>query len=281
VISISNTLKKTKEMEDYEKETGKKAIWRERVTESFRKWQKGEKIYEKNKERIMVLVSEDNKKKWQDFTKSNEIPTLSKLVRQAVNFYIEFQEKSRSIKNLSEISHELKESLTIIKGYSQILFENYKDKLDWDITLQLKTILDQSLILENKIVNNLEKPGIEDYSYDILLIEDDLMTVNLLIDYFERKGYSCKYLSSGAEAINEIISYTPKLILLDIILPDINGYEVCKEIKSRKNKENIPIFYITAVSASEVQNKLKETGANGYFLKPFDFTKFPILFDYL
>ena len=171
-------------MEEYENETGKKAIWRERVTEGFKKWQKGEKIYEKNKERIMVLVSEENKKKWQDFTKNYEITTISKLVRQAVNFYIEFKEKSRSNKNLSEISHELKESLTIIKGYSQILFDNYKDKLDWDITLQLKTILDQSLILENKIVTNLESPSIEDSTYQILLVEDDRLTVNLLTDFF-------------------------------------------------------------------------------------------------
>jgi len=64
---ISENLKKTKEMEQYENETGKFAIWRGRITEGFRKWQKGEKIYEKNKERIMILVSEEIKSNWQNF----------------------------------------------------------------------------------------------------------------------------------------------------------------------------------------------------------------------
>jgi len=74
---ISNELKNDKFMDDYEKETGKKAIWRGRVTESFKKWQKGEKIYEKNKERVMILVSDEIKKKWQAFIKENEIATIS------------------------------------------------------------------------------------------------------------------------------------------------------------------------------------------------------------
>ncbi|KKL81142.1 hypothetical protein LCGC14_1997690, partial [marine sediment metagenome] len=46
-------------------------------------------------------------------------------------FFIEFKEKSRLFKTTTQISHELKESSTIIKGYSQILFEDFKDKLDW------------------------------------------------------------------------------------------------------------------------------------------------------
>ena len=278
---ILDNLKETKEMTEYEKETGKKAIWRGQVTEGFKKWQKGEKIYEKNKERVMILVSEESKKKWQDFIKNYNITTVSKLIRQAVNFYIEYKTNSRSLKSVADISHELKEALTIIKGYSQILFEEYKDKLDWDITLKLKTIYDHSLILENKIITNLEKPSTEDFTYDILIIEDDLLTINLLIDFFNRKGYSCKYITTGSEALEELQNYTPKLILLDILLPDISGYEICKEIKSKKQRKNIPVFYITAVSGYEVREKMEETGADGYFLKPFDFKKFNIIFEYL
>ena len=274
-------LKETKEMLEYEKETGKKAIWRGNVTEGFKKWQKGEKIYEKNKERVMILVSEDSKKKWQDFIKNYDIATISKLIRQAVNFFMEYKANSRSLKSIADISHELKEALTIIKGYSQILFEEYKDTLDWDITLKLKTIYDQSLILENKIITNLEKPDSRDFAYDILIIEDDLLTINLLKDFFIRKGYSCKAITTGSEALEELQNYNPKLILLDILLPDISGYEICKEFKSKKVRKNVPVFYITAVSGYEVREKLEETGADGYFLKPFDFKKFNVVFDYL
>lgn len=280
MVIISNDLKIDKVMEEYEKETGKKAIWRGRVTESFKKWQKGEKIYEKNKERVMILVSDEIKKKWQSFIKKNEIATISKLIRRAVNFYIEFTEESRTLKSATQISHELKEALTIIKGYSNILFENYKDKLDWDIILKLKTIYDQSIILENKIISNLEKPS-KDILYDILIIEDDALTIELLFDYFQSKGYSCKHTTSASETFEEIQRSHPKLILLDIILPDINGYEICKKIKSNKKLNTIPIYFITALPRSEVMDKMEETGADGYFLKPFDFSKFNVLFNNL
>jgi len=280
VVIISNDLKNDKAMEEYEKETGKKAIWRGRVTESFKKWQKGEKIYEKNKERVMILVSDEIKKKWQGFIKENEIATISKLIRRAVNFFIVFTEESRTLKSATQISHELKEALTIIKGYSNILFENYKDKLDWDIILKLKTIYDQSIILENKIISNLEKPS-KDILYDILIIEDDALTIELLFDYFQSKGYSCKHTTSASETFEEIQRSHPKLILLDIILPDINGYEICKKIKSNKKLNTIPIYFITALPRSEVMDKMEETGADGYFLKPFDFSKFNVLFNNL
>ena len=75
--------------------------------------------------------------------------------------------------------------------------------------------------------------------------------------------------------------YIPKLILLDILLPDIDGYEICKKIKSNDQLKEVPVYYITAVPHSEVVDKMKETGANGFFLKPFDFSKFEILFNYL
>ena len=278
---ISDNFNKTNEMEDYEKETGKFAIWRGRVTEGFKKWQKGEKIYEKDKERIMILVSVEVKSKWQNFAKKFEYTTVSKLIREAVSFFIKLKENISSRKPLPQISHELKEVLTIIKGYSHLLFEEYKDQLDLDIMLKIKTIYDQSLILEDKIINNLEQPKLGEYPYDILIIEDELLTINLLVDYFRMKNYTCKYVLTGEEALEEIKSNIPKLILLDILLPDIDGFEICRKIKSNENLKKVPVFYITAVPRSKVVEKMIETGADGYFLKPFDFSKFKILFDYL
>ncbi len=280
-MEISENLKKTREMENYEKETGKQAIWRGRITDSFKKWQKGEKIYEKDKERVMILVPEEVKRKWQDFIKNSEFSTISKLVRDAVNFYIDLKENQTSIKTASQLSHDLKEHLTTIKGYSQILFENYKDKLDMDVLLKIKSIYDQSLMLEKKIVSNLDKSKITGTAYDILIIEDDFFTVKLLVDFFEIKGYSCKYVLTGTEAIEELQVSIPKLILIDILLPDIDGYQICKKIKSDERLKNVQAFYATAVPHSEVITKMKETGADGYFLKPFNFSEFEALFKHL
>ncbi|MHA2132192.1 MAG: hypothetical protein ACW99L_19645, partial [Promethearchaeota archaeon] len=66
-MKISNNIKKTEEIKTYEEETGKKAIWKNSVTEGFKKRVKGEKIYEADKERITFLVSEGTKNKWQEF----------------------------------------------------------------------------------------------------------------------------------------------------------------------------------------------------------------------
>ena len=98
--------------------------------------------------------------------------------------------------------------------------------------------------------------------------------------FFRLKGYSCKDSTSGSETFKELEINKPKLILLDILLPDMNGYEICKKIKSDEDYNDIPIFFITAVPENEVKPKIKETMADGYFLKPFNFSEFEKLFDY-
>jgi len=64
----NNSYEKTEQMKRYEKETGRYAIWRGVVTKGFRKWQRGEKVYHRDKERISLYVPEDTKSKWLDYT---------------------------------------------------------------------------------------------------------------------------------------------------------------------------------------------------------------------
>ncbi|MFX1325689.1 MAG: response regulator, partial [Promethearchaeota archaeon] len=159
----------------------------------------------------------------------------------------------------------------------------YKGELDEDILSTIKNIFDQSLLLENKIINILDniKPESVESQFDILLIEDDLATIRLLTSYFENKGYKCKGVVSGTKGLEEIRGGIPKLILLDIILPDISGYEICKMIKDHQKYKTIPVFLLTAIPGSEVEKKMDETRADGYILKPFDFSDFEILFQYI
>ena len=70
-------------MESFERETGKKAVWRGSITESFKKWQKGESGFEIDKERISLYVSKDIKDEWLNFANNNDYSTLSKLIREA------------------------------------------------------------------------------------------------------------------------------------------------------------------------------------------------------
>ena len=235
----------------------------------------------KEKERITILVSEETKNKWLNYSQKKDYSTLSKLIRKAVDFYIDFSLKPNPITTISKLSHDLKEPLTAIKGFSHLLIENYKDKLDWATLSKIKEVYDQSLNLEGIITNALDDYQRESFEYDILLVDDDTSTNKVLIDFFRIKGYSCKDVTSGTELFRELENYKPKIILLDILLPDINGYEICKKIKLDEKYKHIPIFYITAVPRNEVKEKLKETMADGYFLKPFNFYEFEKLFNYL
>ncbi|MEJ2276612.1 MAG: response regulator [Candidatus Lokiarchaeota archaeon] len=231
---------KTDEMIQYEKETGRYAVWRGVITESFKNWLRGEKIYSRDKERISLYVSEDTKIKWQNFIKKSDFSTLSKLVRQSVNHFIKTSKERELDGNLnklnpqtvSNISHALKIPLTSIKGYSELLLKNYRKDLDGNVLETVRNIFDQSILLENKIVDFLEdiKPGPR--NYEILLIEDDVSTIQLITSYFKSKGYTCKGVVSGNKGLEELKSSRPSVILLDIILPDISGYDICKKIKS-------------------------------------------------
>ncbi|TXT58150.1 MAG: Signal transduction response regulator [Promethearchaeota archaeon] len=280
---------KTKEMEEYEKETGRYAIWRNVVTESFKRWLKGEKIYNRDKERISLYVTDKTKSKWQNFIKDSNYSTISKLIRNSVKTFIEDfhkkeidQEISKiNPKTVSNISHALKEPLTSIKGYSQLLIENHSNKLNENVLETIRNIFDQSILLENKIIKFLDNIKQPSQSPDILLIEDDLATIRLITSYFESKGYNCKGVVSGSKGIEELKNSTPKVILLDIILPDLSGYDICKTIKSDNDYKSIPVFFLTAIAGSEVEKKLDETKADGYILKPFNFSDFEEIFEIL
>ncbi len=292
-MKTENIIGKTEEMLRYEKETKKYAIWRGIITEGFKKWQKGEKIYNRSKERISLYVPEETKSNWQKFIKENRIyPTFSKLIRESVKAFIidkstnsnsSFSKRKRL--TIGDISHALKEPLTSIKGYSQLLIENYREKLKDEVLDTIKNIFEQSILLENKIIDILDNvdPEVkkEKIQYDFLLIEDDIPTIDLLKHLFNTKGYTCKGVTSGLKGLEEIKNSPPKIILLDIIMPVLSGDELCKKIKSDKNLKHIPIYFLTAIPGAEVEKKIEETGANGYILKPFNFTDFNFLFNIL
>ena len=175
----------------------------------------------------------------------------------------------------------LKEKLTTICGFSQLLLEKYSNKLNEDMKSIINNILNETKQLENNLSPRLEVNEFKPSPFDILLIEDHVPTIELLKNFFESKGYSFKGVLTGLKGIEELNRTFPKLILLDIILPDISGYDICKEIKSNERLKHIPVFYLTAVTRIKVEEKLNETMADGFILKPFDLPSLEFLFDYL
>jgi len=196
---------------------------------------------------------------------------------------MESKSKSSLLENITSLTHDLKEPLTSIKGFSQLTMENDLDKLENlpNIRARIKEIYNQSVFLENKINEILNGVETKHNQYDILIIEDDSPTIMVLTDFFKIKGYSSVGVTTGTKALEELNRWTPRLILLDILLPDISGYEVCEKIKSNKNLKKIPLYFITAIPESDVREKLEETKAEGLLLKPFNFSEFEDVFNYL
>jgi CheY-like chemotaxis protein len=275
-------------MEEYEQKTGKLAIWQGKVTKGFLKWKEGESYQYSYKKRISVYISNDTEKKWREFMHIHNFSSFSKLIRFGVDYFI--NEKSKfggklltSLENgqPDNIAHMLKEKLTTICGFSQLLLEKYSKELNEDIQSIINNILNETKQLEYNLSPKLEMNKLNSSSFDILLIEDHVPTTELLKKYFENKGYSFKGVLTGLEGIEELNRNFPKLILLDIILPDISGYDICKEIKSNKRLKNIPVFYLTAVTRDRVEEKLNETMADGFILKPFDLPALEFLFEFI
>ncbi len=242
--------------------------------------EKEKKDYYSGKKRISVYISDEMEKEWHDFIKKNKISSISKLIREGINYYIE--EKSSLIsQDLSVFTHSLKERFTIIKGNLQLILETHQKDLNKDVLTIINHLLDEIKQFEERFIFRLEKPGETTAEYDILLIEDDMSTIELVTNFFEAKGYTSKGFITGAKGLEELNFNTPKLILLDIILPDVSGFMICKKIKADEKFKDIPLIYLTAVPGNKVNEKIEETKADGYILKPFDLSDFDFVFQYL
>jgi len=242
--------------------------------------------YSKNnhkKERITILISSSKKKKILDFSKKNNFKNLSDFIRACIDFYIEYSPKLFFIDNLPLILNKFKDSLTIIKGYSQIISEKYINEIPEKILLKIKDIYLHSIDLEDKINNFIEEfeELNQDLSNYIVIIDSNVKTFEILKYFFLENGYKSKLIRSGVRALKQINKNPPKLLLLNADLPDLSAYEIVKKIKLESDLNKIPIYYYTNTSDLDTLNKIKETKANGYFLKPFDFSKMKMLFKHL
>ena len=103
-----------------------------------------------------------------------------------------------------------------------------------------------------------------------ILIVDDEPNIVLSLDYLVRKkGYTPFIARNGSEALSIAHAEIPDLILLDIMMPDIDGYEVCQTLKSDERFAATKIIFLSAKSKKEDIEKGLQMGADKYFTKPF------------
>ena len=101
----------------------------------------------------------------------------------------------------------------------------------------------------------------------ILIVDDDVNIAELISLYLTKEGFETKMVHDGEEALHACQQFAPNLILLDLMLPGIDGYQVCREIRA---KSNVPIIMLSA--KGEIFDKVLglELGADDYIMKPFD-----------
>jgi CheY-like chemotaxis protein len=104
----------------------------------------------------------------------------------------------------------------------------------------------------------------------LLIIEDDVDVSEMLVTFFEAQGYEVFHAEEGAEGIAISRSKFPNLVLLDVMLPDMDGFDVCKALRTTTLTRYIPITFLTQRDARADKVAGLELGADDYVTKPFD-----------
>jgi two-component system, OmpR family, alkaline phosphatase synthesis response regulator PhoP len=104
----------------------------------------------------------------------------------------------------------------------------------------------------------------------ILIIEDEQPIVNLLKIRLEASGYEVIFATDGQKGLNRAREEAPDLIILDIMLPTMNGYQILRMLKFDGRYKEIPIIVLTAKGLDEDKKLGQDLGADAYFGKPFE-----------
>lgn len=103
----------------------------------------------------------------------------------------------------------------------------------------------------------------------ILIVEDEVDIANLISFNLERAGYSVAMAHDGNEGLQRILKEQPDLVILDLMLPSMDGYQVLKEMQRDTRSHSIPVLMLTAKGQTEDRIKGLESGADDYLTKPF------------
>ena len=103
----------------------------------------------------------------------------------------------------------------------------------------------------------------------LLLIEDEDSLAYTLKTFFEKKNFNVEIVKDGEDALFQAESMKPDVVLLDWMLPNMSGLEICRQIRSNKSINKVPIIFLTAKGEEEDKLRGLDTGADDYITKPF------------
>ncbi|WP_320041872.1 response regulator [uncultured Desulfobacter sp.] len=107
----------------------------------------------------------------------------------------------------------------------------------------------------------------------ILIVDDQPNNIKVLISFLKSQNFQTRIAESGERALQLLDRFLPDLILLDVMMPGMNGFETCREIKTDEKKADIPIVFMTALDNIEDKVQGFKAGGVDYITKPFDQTE--------
>lgn len=115
---------------------------------------------------------------------------------------------------------------------------------------------------------NVQEPMTARDAITVFAVDDDPVTRRMLKAIFERNGYRIETAATANEALLALAVKKPDLIILDVVMPGISGFELCKKIKENKHLRNVPVLFLTGESQPKDYKEGHDSGAMMYVPKP-------------
>jgi pilus assembly protein CpaE len=107
-------------------------------------------------------------------------------------------------------------------------------------------------------------------TYRIMVVDDNEQNLELISTILELEGYEAATADSGEAALEKVGIFKPDLMLLDVMMPDMNGFELCRRLRQLPASMNMPVIMLTAASGEEDRIQARKVGANDLLGKPFN-----------
>ena len=111
----------------------------------------------------------------------------------------------------------------------------------------------------------------------VLIVDDDEEMLDLFFHHLSRRGLKVSCARDGVDALEKILLDPPDIVLLDIMMPRMNGWETCRTLKADPATRHIPVLFLTCKGLDEDILKMHRADADGYFIKPFDIAELACL----
>lgn len=110
-------------------------------------------------------------------------------------------------------------------------------------------------------------------SWTVLVVDDELLTRDLLRMMLERAGFEVLEAVDGRHALKQVSAHVPDLVILDVMMPDIDGYEVCRRMRQQDTTADIPVLMLSAKTRPEDAAEGLRAGATRYLPKPITYNE--------